>query len=153
MTDETIAETITQELAERELTLGTIECGVNGVVSRHLFDTDEGPNVLGNSLIADDVDYAIGLMDLPRPQFKSAGEFSAKAARAAAREGCDFLGVDICLAVWGRLSSGEDSAKVVHIALNAGNEVIDQTFEVEGTNEQSRDEVARRALNMLRDVL
>lgn len=152
MADETLVDAVIRRLTENELTLGTVECGVDGVVSRRIFDTLEGPGVLGNSLVADDVDYAIGIMDLPRPQFKKAGDFSAKAARAGAREGTGFLGVGMCLAVWGQLS-GEETSPVVHLALNAGGDVVSQTFEVEGCGQEARDEVVRRALEMLWEAL
>ena len=71
-----MAERLVRLLLERELTLGTVECGVGGVVSRRVFETDEGVNVLGNSLILDDVDEAVGAMGLPRPQFRKAGTVS-----------------------------------------------------------------------------
>jgi nicotinamide mononucleotide (NMN) deamidase PncC len=138
-------------LAERELILGTVECGVDGIVSRRIFDTPDGPAVLGNSLVVDEVEKAINLLDLPRPQFRKAGDFSAKAARAAAREGRAFLGVDLCLAVWG--SAPLDDSRPVHIALDTGEQVIDHTFQVEGQGERATDRLADRALDMVRQAL
>ena len=46
-------ETIAQALAERGWTLGTVECGVEGLVSHRLFDTESGPGVLGVVFYAD----------------------------------------------------------------------------------------------------
>ncbi|MFW6115539.1 MAG: hypothetical protein ACOC7Y_00595, partial [Chloroflexota bacterium] len=65
MAEESIAEEVARVLVERELTLGTVECGEGGIVSRRLFETDDGVNALGNCLILDQVGDAIGLMALP----------------------------------------------------------------------------------------
>jgi nicotinamide mononucleotide (NMN) deamidase PncC len=157
MEGETIAEIVAQMLAERELTLGTVECGVDGIVSRQIFDAPDGPTVLGNSLIVDEVEEAINLLDLPRPQFRKAGDFSAKAARAAAREGRAFLGVDLCLAVWGPALTADDSdskeRQPTHIALDTGQQVTVQTLQYEGHGERVADWLVNRALDMVRGAL
>ncbi len=153
MVREAIAERVAEELVARELKLGTVECGEGGVVSRRLFDAEEGVNALGNSLIVDDVQEAIGLMALPRPQFKKAGDFSAKAARAAAREGRSFLGVNLCLAVWARGPIGEEEAQTVYVALNTAREVIEETYEVGGATGKDGVWLADRALEMVWEVL
>jgi nicotinamide mononucleotide (NMN) deamidase PncC len=146
---ESIAEEVASMLVERELTLGTVECGEGGVVSRRLFDTEEGVNALGNSLVLDDVEEAIGLMALPRPQFKKAGDFSAKATRAAAREGRGFLGVNLCLAVWARGPIAKEEQQTVYVALNTAREVIDEAYEVGGETGHDADWLADRALEMV----
>lgn len=155
MGEETVAEVVARMLAERELTLGTVECGVDGIVSRQIFDAPDGPAVLGNSLIVDDVEEAVDLLDLPRAQFRSAGDFSAKAARAAAREGRAFLGVDLCLAVWVPAPIADDSRErqPMHVALDTGQEVIVQTFQYGGHNERATDWLVNRALDMVRQAL
>ena len=155
MGEETVAEAVAQMLAERELTLGTVECGVDGIVSRQIFDASDGPTVLGNSLIVDEVEEAVNLLGLPRAQFKKAGDFSAKAARAAAREGRAFLEVDLCLAVWARapIAEGSRERQPMHIALHTGQEVIVQTFQYEGHGEQATDWLVKRALDMVRQAL
>jgi nicotinamide mononucleotide (NMN) deamidase PncC len=153
MVRESVAEQVAEELVERELKLGTVECGHGGIVSRRLFDTEEGVNALGNSLIVDDVGEAIGLMALPRPQFRKVGDFSAKAARAAAREGRAFLGVNICLAVWARGPIDEEESQTIYLALHTGRRVIDEAHEVGGAT--GRDDVwlADRALQMVWEAL
>lgn len=153
MAKEAIAERLAEELVARELKLGTVECGEGGVVSRRLFDTEEGVNALGNSLIVEDVDEAIGLMALPRPQFKKAGDFSAKAARAAAREGRGFLGVHLCLAVWARGPISEEQVQTVHVALNTARRVADETYEVGGATGKDSVWLADRALEMVWEAL
>jgi nicotinamide mononucleotide (NMN) deamidase PncC len=153
LAEELIAEQVTQTLVERELTLGTVECGVGGIVSRRLFATEQGVMALGNSLILDDVEEAIGLMALPRPQFKKAGDFSAKAARAAAREGRGFLGVNLCLAVWAKGPIVEDEEQTVYVALNTAREVTDEAYVVGGDTGHAADWLVDRALEMLWDVL
>jgi nicotinamide mononucleotide (NMN) deamidase PncC len=153
MAEESIAVRVAEELVARELKLGTVECGEGGVVSRRLFDTEEGVNALGNSLIVDDVEEAIGLMALPRPQFKKAGDFSAKAARAAAREGRSFLGVHLCLAVWARGPISDDEVQTVHVALNTARQVIDETCEVGGATAKDGTWLADRALEMVWETL
>jgi nicotinamide mononucleotide (NMN) deamidase PncC len=150
---ESIAEEVARILVERELTLGTVECGEGGIVSRRLFDTEEGVNALGNSLILDDVEEAIGLMALPRPQLKKAGTFSAKAARAAAREGRGLLGVSLCLTVWARGPITEEERQTVYVALNTAREVIDEAYEVGGQTGRDADWLADRALEMVLKVL
>lgn len=153
MAKESIAERVAEELVARELKLGTVECGEGGVVSRRLFDTEEGVNALGNSLIVDDVEEAIGLMALPRPQFKKAGDFSAKAARAAAREGRSFLGVNLCLAVWARGPIDEEEVQTVYVALNTARQVLDEAFDVGGTTGRNSAWLADRSLEMVWQVL
>lgn len=153
MVEETIAEVVARMLAERGLTLGTVECGVDGIVSRRIFEAPDGPTVLGNSLIVDDVEEAIDLLDLPQSQFRSAGDFSAKAARAAAREGLAFLGVNLCLAVWARGPVDEEEEQTVHVAFHTGREMTDQTFEVGGKTGRDADWLVNRALDMVRPAL
>ncbi len=148
-----IAERVARTLVERELTLGTVECGVGGIVSQRLFDTEEGVNALGNSLILDDVEEAIGLMALPRPQFKKAGDFSAKAARAAAREGRSFLGVHLCLTIWARGPISEERRQTVYVALNTARDVIDEAYEVGGGTGHDSAWLVDRALEMVEEVL
>ena len=153
--EETVAEVVARMLAERELTLGTVECGVDGVVSRRIFDAPDGPAVLGNCLIVDTVEEAVGLLDLPRPQLKKAGAFSAKAARAAARGGRAFLEVDLCLAVWVRAPIADDPAErqPMHIALDTGQEVTVRTFQYGGHSERATAWLVNRALDMVRRTL
>jgi nicotinamide-nucleotide amidase len=153
--EETVAEVVARMLAERELTLGTVECGVDGIVSRHIFDAPDGPAVLGNCLIIDTAKEAIGFLDLPRSQFKTAGDFSAKAARAAAREGRAFLEVDLCLAVWVRAPIADDpkERQPMHIALATRQEVIDQTLQYGGHSERATGWLLNRALDMVRRAL
>lgn len=110
-------------------------------------------DALGNSLILDDVEEAIGLMALPRPQLKKAGGFSAKAARAAAREGRSFLGVNLCVAVWAKGPITEDDVQTVHVALHTGREAVDETYEVGGGTERDGDWLADRALGMVLQAL
>ncbi len=153
VTKDSVAERVAEELVARELKLGTVECGEGGVVSRRLFDTEEGVNALGNSLIVDDVDEAIGLMALPRPQFKKAGDFSAKAARAAAREGRSFLGVNLCLAVWARGPISDEETQAVYVAFNTGRRVVDEVHEVGGATGRDGVWLADRALEMVWEVL
>jgi len=153
--EETVAEVVTRMLAERELTLGTVECGIGGLVSRRIFDAPDGPAVLGNCLIVDTVEEAIGLLDLSRSQFKKAGDFSAQAAQAAAREGRAFLEVDFCLAVWVRAPIADDPAErqPMHIALDTGQEVTVQTFQYGGHTERATVWLVNRALDMVRRAL
>ncbi len=153
--EETVAEVVVRMLAERELTLGTVECGVDGVVSRRIFDTPDGPAVLRNCLIVDTVEEAIGLLDLPRPQLKKAGAFSAKAVQAAARAGRAFLEVDLCLAVWVRMPIADNPGKrqPMHIALDTGQKVIVRTFRYGGHTERAMAWLVNRALDMVRRAL
>ena len=164
MGEDTVVEVVVRMLAERELTLGTVECGVDGVVSRRIFDAPDGPAVLGNCLIVEQVEEAIGLLDLPRAQLKKAGEFSAKAARAAAREGRAFLEVDLCLAIWVRAPCALAQDKVpmaddpgkrqpMHIALDTGQKVTLRTFQYGGHTERATAWLVNRALDMVRRAL
>ena len=153
--DETVAEVVARMLAERELTLGTVECGVDGMVSHRIFDAPDGPAVLGNCLLVDTVEEAIGFLDLPRSQFKKADDFSAQAAQAAAREGRAFLEVDFCLAVWVRAPIADDPAErqPMHIALDTGQEVSVKTFQYGGHTERAMGWLVNRALDMVRRAL
>jgi nicotinamide mononucleotide (NMN) deamidase PncC len=148
---EQLAESITRTLANRQQTLGTVESGIDGAVSRRMFAAEEGPAVLGICLIVEELEEAIGLMDLPRPQFKKAGDFSAKAARAAAREGRGFLGVDICLAVWtaGQLST----ERPVYLAVATSREVTWKEIQMEDPVAQGVDWVVLQVLKMVEQAL
>jgi nicotinamide mononucleotide (NMN) deamidase PncC len=148
---EQLTESLTQVLAKRQLTLGTVESGVDGAVSRQIFAAEEGPAVLGTCLIVDELEQAIGLMDLPRPQFKKAGDFSAKAARAAAREGRAFLGVDLCLAVW--VEGGLSAGRPVYLAVATSREVTSQALQIEEPAAQGVEWVVHQALTMLEEAL
>jgi nicotinamide-nucleotide amidase len=153
--EETVAGVVVRMLAERELTLGTIECGVDGIVSRQIFDAPDGPAVLGNCLIVDTVEEAIGLLELPRSQLKKEGDFSAKAAQAAARAGRAFLEVNLCLAVWVQAPIADDpkERQPMHIALDTGREVVTQTFQYGGHSERATGWLVNRALDMVRRAL
>ncbi len=153
MAEESIADQVARTLVERELRLGTVECGAGGIVSRRLFDAEDGVEALGNSLVLDDVEEAIGLMALPRPQLKKAGSFSAKAARAAAREGRSFLGVNLCLAVWARGPITEEDSQTVYVALNTARAVLDEAHDVGAGTGRDADWLADRALEMVLEVL
>lgn len=153
--EETVAEVVVRMLAERELTLGTVECGVDGMVSRQIFEASDGPAVLGNCLIVDRAKEAIGFLELPRSRFKKAGDFSAQAAQAAARAGRALLGVDFCLAVWVRAPIAEDPAErhPMYIALDTGQEVSVRTFQYGGHSERATGWLVNRALDMVRRAL
>ena len=153
--EETVAEVVVRMLAEQGVTLGTVECGVDGIVSRHIFDAPDGPAVLGSSLIVDTVEEAIGLLALSRAQLKKAGDFSPQAAQAAARAGRAFLEVDLCLAVWVQAPIADDPAErqPMHIALDTGQQVIAQTFQYGGHSERATGWLVNRALDMVRRAL
>jgi len=153
--EETVAEVVVRMLTERELTLGTVECGVDGAVSRRMFDAPDGPAVLRSCLIVDQVEEAIGLLDLPRPQLKKAGDFSVKAARAAARAGRTFLEVGLCLAVWTRAPMADDPGdrQPTYIALDTGQKVTVRTFHYGGHSERATAWLVNRALDMVRRAL
>ncbi|HEY88773.1 MAG TPA: hypothetical protein G4N98_03445 [Thermoflexia bacterium] len=149
MKQEDVAEAVAGILVERELMLGTVECGVAGAVSRRLFNTAEGPLVLGNSLVVEEPAEAITIMELPRPQFKKAGEFSMKAARAGARQGCAFLGVQISLAIWGQGPTLEESLlQPLYLAVDGGRQRAERTVQV--VNEEA---LAQHALTLVWEVV
>jgi nicotinamide mononucleotide (NMN) deamidase PncC len=156
LTNQELADEVTRIIAEQELTLGTVECGVNGVVSRALFDAEDGPAALGDSLIVDDLEQAVDILDLPRAQFKRSGILSAKAARAAAREGQALLWVDICFVVWGPppdpLGDTEEPSPI-YLAFYADGQVQDLTFEYKGAENQRSAALVNQALLMLLDAL
>lgn len=150
---ENIAEVVAQLLAEQERTLGIVECATGGIVGRQLFDTEEGPAVLSDSLNVETVEDAIDLLALPDQQFKAMGSFSPKAARAAAREGRTFLDVDWCLVVWAEPlpaaeSTGLDNQvkESVYLALNTGEEILENALDYDGTATHMPDWLAEQAL-------
>lgn len=135
MTEQTpSAESVAARLAERNIILGTVECATDGIVSHHLFETDQGPAVLGDSLAVETVEDAIDLLALPDQQFKSTGSFSGKAARAAARAALEFLGVDWCLVVWAEPvpAAGGMVQETVYLALNTGNDILEDVLRYDG---------------------
>ncbi|MGD8623858.1 MAG: CinA family protein [Anaerolineae bacterium] len=155
MTDQDVAEVVAGRLAQQELILGTVECATGGAVGHRLFDTEEGPAVLGSSLNVQTVEDAVDLLDLPTQQFRSGGSFSAKAARAAARAGRDFLEVHWCLAVWAEPLPAEAGTvrETVYLALNTGQEVTDHTLHYDGPGEALHAWLAREALAFVQQNL
>ncbi len=149
-----LAQTVAHEMIEREWKLGTVECGVDGVVSHYIFETEDGPAVLGFSLVTDDLQEAIELLNLPRPQLRNAGDFSLKAARAAARAGLAFLGVHLCLVAWGEeFTLDETERRPVHLAVATSREVLDETIHIEGEREVAADQIVVAVLRMAQDLL
>jgi nicotinamide mononucleotide (NMN) deamidase PncC len=148
---ESIAEAVATRLAERNITLGTVECATNGAVSHRLFDTEDGPSILGDSLSVETVEDAIDLLGLPEQQFRSMGNFSPKAARAAAREGLDFLEVKWCLAVWAEPLPAEGGIvrESVFLALNTDEEIVEDTLHYDGAAEAMRNWLAEEALGFV----
>jgi nicotinamide mononucleotide (NMN) deamidase PncC len=155
MGDRTIAEAVARMVAERQWTMGTVECSTGGSVGHRLFDTEHGPSVLGDSLTVATVEEAIDFLGLPWQQFGKFGDFSAKAARAAARAGRTFLGVDLCLAVWAQPLPASQALvhETVHLALSTGQEVSGQTVHYDGSREGMGDWLVDQALAMVRQAL
>lgn len=153
--EENVAEAVARLLAEREQTLGIIECATGGVVGHRLFAAKEGPAVLSDSLNVQTIEDAIDLMGLPVQQFKSMGSFSAKAARAAAREGLDFLEVTWCLVVWAEPlpAAGGAVHETVYLALNNGEEILEEVLHYDGAAAGMHDWLAERALAFVRRAL
>jgi len=155
MGENATAEVLARMLAERGWTLGTVECGTGGGVGHRLFDTEDGPAVLGSSLTVNTVEEAIDFLGLPWQQFEKAGDFSAKAARAAARTGRDFLEVDLCLAVWAMpLPAGASQVhEIVHLALAIGQDTIDDTLDYKGPQQKMGNWLADQALEFANKAL
>ena len=149
-----VADALAQWLAEEGLSLGTVECATGGAVGHRLFDTEDGPAVLGNSLHAETVEEAIDFLGLPYHQFQT-GDFSAKAARAAARVGREFLDVDLCLAVWAEPlpEAAATVQETVYLALNTGKDVADDALHFDGPKGEMGNWLAERALAFVRSVL
>ena len=149
-----VADALAQWLAEEGLSLGTVECATGGAVGHRLFDTEDGPAVLGNSLHAETVEEAIDFLGLPYHQFQT-GDFSAKAARAAARVGREFLDVDLCLAVWAEPlpEAAATVQETVYLALNTGKDVADDALHFDGPKGEMGTWLAERALAFVRSVL
>lgn len=149
------AEAVACTLYERELVVGTVECGTDGAVARALFDAEDGPAVLGDSLGVDTAEEAVEALDLPAAQFKSSGAFSAKAVRAAARQGRTFLGVDLCLAVCMLpiTSHATDVRKTAYLALDDGQNLTERTLQYEGASDAMADWVAAQALALVHEAL
>lgn len=149
------AELLAQLLAQRGLSLGTVECATGGVVGHHLFDTEDGPAVLGSSLNAETVEEAIDFLGLPWHQFRAAGDFSAKAARAAARVGRDFLEVDLCLAVWAEPlpEAVHEAQETVYLALHTAEDVFDEILHYDGPKAEMAGWLAEQALGFVYRVV
>lgn len=153
--EENVAEAVAQTLAERGWTLGTIECATGGAVAHRLFDTEGGPAVLSDSVNVETVEDAIDLLSLPEQQFKAMGSFSAKAARAAAREGLEFLDVTWCLVVWAEPlpATGGPVTETVYLALNTGGEILEEVHHYDGPAAEMHDWLAGRALSFVQRAL
>jgi nicotinamide mononucleotide (NMN) deamidase PncC len=153
MGEDNVAEIVTGLLAEQGCTLGIVECATGGVVGRRLFDAEEGPAVLSDSLNVETVEDAIDLLSLPLEQFKTLGSFSPKAARAAAREGRDFLDVDWCLVVWAEPLPVAESAwlgsqvrETIYLALNTGETILERVLHYDSIAAHMLDWLQEQAL-------
>ncbi len=147
MEEHTVATGITELLAARGEILGTIESGTDGRVSHVIFDTAQGPRVLGSSVIVEAPEEVVEILELPWPQLRKAGAFSAKAARAAAREGRALLGVHVCIVVWGKGPIGEsDQEETVYLAVNVNDEIREEALQIAGPT--AVDEVVDAALRL-----
>jgi nicotinamide mononucleotide (NMN) deamidase PncC len=155
MDEGTVAEAVARTLAERGWTLGMVECGTGGIVSHRLFDMEDGPAILGDSLNVDTVEEAVDFLQLPWQQFGKAGDFSAKAARAAARAGRELLEVDWCLAVWALPlpDSAVAAHEMVHLALDTGTTMADQTMAYDGPAEEMPGWLQHRTMLFLHEAL
>ncbi|MFP4346217.1 MAG: CinA family protein [Anaerolineales bacterium] len=152
MEEHAIAERITELLAARGEILGTIESGTDGRVSHVIFDTSQGPRVLGSSVIVEAPEEVVEILELPWPQLQKAGAFSAKAARAAARKGRTLLGVHVCIVVWGEGLIGEDDEReTVYLAVNVNDEIRETELEVAGA--AALEEVIDAALTLVAQAL
>ena len=151
----TSAETVARILCERELVLGTVECGTDGAVARRLFDAEDGPAVLSDSLRVDTIEEAVDLLELPAAQFKSSGEYSAKAVRAAARKGRTFLEVDLCLAVCMLPMPAQPASvrETAYVALDDGQNLTERTLQYEGASEAMASWLTEQALALTREAL
>lgn len=149
------ADAVARILCERELVLGTVECGTEGAVARRLFDAEDGPAVLSDSLRVDTIEEAIDALELPAAQFKSSGEFSAKATRAAARQGRIFLEVNLCLAVCMLPIPSQVAAvhETAYIALDDGQNLAERTLQYEGDSNAMAEWVAGQALALVHETL
>lgn len=149
--DETVVGVVIRMLAERGLTLGIVERGVDGVVSHRISDAPNGPAVLEDHLIVDEVGEAVSLLD----QLDGADHFSAETARAAARMGRRSLGVDLCLAVWARAPIADDprEREPMYIALHTGQDAASRTFQYGGHSERAEGWLVNRALDLVRRAL
>ena len=147
MNGHVIAERITELLAARGEILGTIESGTDGRVSHVIFDTSQGPRVLGSSVIVEAPEEVVEILELPWPQLQKAGAFSAKTARAAAREGRALLGVHVCIVVWGADLIGQgEGLETVYLAVNVNDKIRETELEVEGA--AALEEVVDAALRL-----
>jgi nicotinamide mononucleotide (NMN) deamidase PncC len=155
MEEGTVAEAVTRTLAERGWTLGMVECGTGGIVSHRLFETEDGPAVLGDSLNVGTVEEAVDFLQLPWQQFGKSGDFSAKAARAAARAGRGLLEVDWCLVVWARPlpDSAVAAHETVHLALDTIATVVDQTIAYDGPAEEMAGWLEHQTMLFLNEAL
>ena len=155
MAEGSVAETVASKLAEQGWTLGTVECGTGGAVGHRLFDTEDGPAVLGSSLVVDTAEEAVDILELPWQQFGPAGEFSAKAARAAARAGLAFLEADLCLVVWAQPlpAEAETVQETVYLALNTGQDLVNETAHYDGLAEGMAEWLATQALAFVGQAL
>ncbi|RPI55439.1 MAG: hypothetical protein EHM56_05255 [Chloroflexi bacterium] len=149
------AEAVARILHEQELVLGTVECGTGGAVAHRLFEAENGPAVLSDSLSVDTIEEAIDALELPAAQFKSSGEYSAKAVRAAARQGRTFLEVDLCLAVCmlPTPSQAADVRETAYVALDDGQNLAERTLQYEGASDVMADWVAGKALALVHEAL
>jgi nicotinamide mononucleotide (NMN) deamidase PncC len=149
------AEAVARILSERELVLGTVECGTDGAVARALFDAEDGPAVLSDSLRVETIEEAIDALELPAAQFKSSGEFSAKAVRAASRQGRTFLEVDICLAVCMLPMPARATAvrETAYVALDDGQNLVERALQYEGASDAMAQWVAGGALALVYEAL
>jgi nicotinamide-nucleotide amidase len=152
---ESVAEVVARLLVRRELVLGMVECGTDGLISRTFFDTPDGPEALGNSLVVDHPRDAGEVLKLAWATEKEEALFSAEAAQSAAEAARDALDVDLCVAVWAPASIADDprDRQPMYIALDTGNGSDVRAFRYGGHSVRARGWLVNRTLDMVRRSL
>jgi nicotinamide-nucleotide amidase len=152
---ESVAEVVARMLSRRGLVLGMVECGTDGLVSRTFFETPDGPDALGNSLVHDHPQEAVEALGLSAGTKGEKDLFSAETAQSSAQAGREVLEVDLCTAVWVPASIADDprDRQPMYIAFDTGQEATVQTYRYGGHSVRARGWLVNRALDMVRRSL
>jgi nicotinamide-nucleotide amidase len=149
---ETLSSVVLTFMAERNLTLGTMESCTGGLLASLLTDTPGSSTVFRGGLVS----YATDLKEewgVPREVVEQHGVISVETARAMAQAARERLHADIAIGVTG--VAGPDSQEekpvgTVHIAVASANGVKDTSQRFPGARAEIKWRAAQAALNLLR---
>lgn len=138
-----------QNLADRNLTLGSVESMTGGLFAAKATEIPGASNVFKGALVTYSAQMKCNLLDIDPKLIEDNDVVSEAVAAEMARKGLERMGVDVVLAVTGNAGPtaepGEAEVGVVCFALANDSGVWSFRYQLEG----SRDEIREGAVDLM----